>query len=825
MARNLSVFVNIGARVGSSVGSAAAATERRFAQMGQKLRVLGAEAKAAMRGVEEAQSSRRNRIFEGVGLGYLGARALRPFVDFEDALVRMGNTAEVYGKPLERIGKEIQAIGARFGYAGRDAIGGANDFVAAGMTLKSAMGSLTPTLLLAKTAGVEVTEASQAGIGVMQNLGVSVRELGMAFDIMARAGKEGRFEINDMARAFPGLSSRAKLLGMTGLDGVKRMSAMLQITRTNARDAEEAENNLLNFLDKLTGHETLQHFDKLGVSIEAVLNKSKKNGTDFVDDMLVEIRRLTKDGTDAIALTKLFPDRQARQAALALITQRKELERIRGTLSGGNVSGTLQKDFERIGTTTKFGLGRAMAGLERIGVALGRAFGPTIGDIAERWAGFAERFAGWADRNPAIVKSIGLVAASFWGLRTAVNAVGWLLGGKTMLRFAMIGGQLAKLAFRGFAGFTSILGRGLFAAIRGVATSGFVRAGFSALGPFFMAGLRALGPFALAGLRAVAPWLLRGLGMAFGVLTGPVGWALLAASAAALIYQYREAIGRGWTNLVGWFTGTAWPAVANTWKAIDWRGIGAAIVDALTFGLASKLPGIIAKIREIGETRIGFNFKDGFTVTPPAVDRPGGQSPKAGRPAAPVRGAPRAARDQQRPPGRWRGGSVTRDKPYVVGEQGEELFVPSQSGTIVPAGETSALLKLFKDGPNGGIVMPRAAPFEGKAERKPFAAAPRRPSFSKVHERTVERARREDPATNPEIAAPRQPAPVVNMPQPPRDDAMLRALTAAAKRPAAGGNTYTVNVYPQGGDAPSIAREVERTLRRMAGGQSALLSD
>lgn len=633
MARGLNVFVNIGARVGSSVGSSARSVENRLAAIGKRARLAGAEMRAALKGVEEAQSARRGRILSGLSAAYVGAQALKPYVDFEDALVRMGNTAQVYGRPLERIGQQIQETGARFGYGGTAAVAGANDFIAAGLSMKTSMEALAPTLRLAKTAGVEVTEASQSGIAAMQNLGVRARDLGMAFDIMAKAGKEGRFEINDMARAFPGLSSRAKLLGMTGLDGVRRMSAMLQITRTNARDAEEAENNLLNFLDKLTGNETLQHFDKLGVSIEQVLKNSKRNGTDFVDDMLVEIRRLTKDGTDAIALTKLFPDRQARQAALALITQRKELERIKGVLNGGGISGTLAGDFGRIGKTSRFGLDRMWAGFERIGVSLGRAFGPMLGEMTERFAVFAERFAAWADKNPTIVRGVGMLAIAIKGLDTAFAGLGLVLRGPLMTRLSFFGKSL---------------GRGLF----GLATSGLGRL------------LAGLGPMALNGLAAVAPWLIRGLGMAFGVLTGPVGWAVLAASAGALIYKYRDSIAAGWSAVTGWFTNTAWPAIANTWRSIDWGRVGMFVADAMTFGLASRLPGLIEKARSIA-AGVGIG--------------------SAGRPTPRINA-----------PGRALGGRVFGGMPYTVGERGRELFMPREAGKILPAGKTSALLGMME---------------------------------------------------------------------------------------------------------------------------------
>ena len=53
----------------------------------------------------------------------------------------------------------------------------------------------------------------------------------------------------------------------------------------------------------------------------------------------------------------------------------------------------------------------------------------------------------------------------------------------------------------------------------------------------------------------------------------------------------------------------------------------------------------------------------------------------------PVR--PSIGGDVPNPEGHAMGGPVSAGTPYIVGEQGPELFVPNQSGTIVPNGETS----------------------------------------------------------------------------------------------------------------------------------------
>src|SRR5690606_6842740 len=53
-------------------------------------------------------------------------------------------------------------------------------------------------------------------------------------------------------------------------------------------------------------------------------------------------------------------------------------------------------------------------------------------------------------------------------------------------------------------------------------------------------------------------------------------------------------------------------------------------------------------------------------------------------------------------PGRAAGGPVTAGQPYLVGEKGVEIFVPGQSGTIVP-----------NDALAGQNVSPSAVPVQG----------------------------------------------------------------------------------------------------------------
>lgn len=689
--RGLNVFVQIGAKVGSSLGSAARATEARFEQMGRRLKLVGAETKATLAGIEAAQSRHRGAVVDGLAGMYLGSRIIKPFVTFEDRLVRLGNTAQVHGPKLDRIGRDVIAVGARFGFGGAAAAEGVGDFVAAGLDLETSLKALAPTLKLSKTVGIDPLEASQAGISVLQNLGVEVTKLGAAFDVMAVAGKEGRFEANEMAKAFPGLASRAKLLGMAGVNGVARIASMLQPIRQGARDADEAANNLLNFFDKLTGKETSDYFSKFGVNIESVFNQSKRTGTDFVDNMLDQLDRLSAGGTNGFVLSKLFPDRQARQAALLLLQNRKEVERIRRLALTS--PGVLDGDFARVSRTAKFGLDRFGAGLERIGIALGRSFGPMLGDVAERFAGLAERFANWADKHPALVKSIGTIAAGMVGLRVATAAVGLAFGGIFTGAARLVGGLksigqfVAPLAARLVPLRVAMVGAryGIMAAL--------------AVSAPFAASLLAIGT---AVAFVVAKWngikaFFTGFGSAFCKALTPetrANFAKIGGLFFSLTGALRPVLGLfgGLAGAIGtvfgWLGKLLAPAEAGRWRSWG-EGAGGAIgtVAKALGGLIGKVDGAIRKLSELTSIKIAPDSGIG------AMLRGAGRGFVTGGIAGAITGAGSEA-GLRLAGKRASGGSVTAGKPYLIGERGAEIMVPGRSGTVVPAHVLSALRQI-----------------------------------------------------------------------------------------------------------------------------------
>ena len=639
MAKGFSVFVDVGARLSPTLGRVAKQVESTFARLTKSAKVFSAESKIG-RGV--------NLPAFGIGMGaaYGATRALQPFLAFESALAMTGNTIEMHGAKLDALGQKVQRLGSAYGMTGTQALAGFQDFAAAGLSAQTAIGALEPTLKLAKASGIEVSEASQVGIASIQNLGVAVRDLGSAFDVMAKAGKLGSFELNDLSKAMPGAASRARTLGMSGLDGVRRISAMLEVARKNSRDADEAGNNLLNFMDNIVGAEAEKRFGEAGINIKRVFATAKSQGKDFMRSLVDEMARVTNNGAggvDGLALSQLFGDRQARQAAMALIQNRKEMDSIYAKT--GRAGGTLNSDFGNVAATSRFGLDRFAAGLDRIGVSLGRVFGPMLGAAAMRLATLSEQFAAWADRHPTIIKGIGLIGGGMIAIRTASAAASLALGGFVSQAIS-IGSAVASIIPR-----LLPLRLVMVGARYGIAAALAVSAPFAAAGAaiglaiaFVIAkwdGIKAFfSGFASAVSSAISPEAREGF-----ATFGRVVMAVLSPLTGLL------------STVAGWLAKIFAPADVERWRSwgVSVGSVVGTVADAL-----GRLIGVAARAWSAIGRLVGLN-----------VGAPSGPAPLAGKRAF--------------------GGSVGAGKSYLVGEHGPEVVTPSRSGWVHPARRSAAM--------------------------------------------------------------------------------------------------------------------------------------
>ena len=128
----------------------------------------------------------------------LGARVIKA-ADFQAAFIDFANVAEI---PIERMAEiEARLIAATrvTGKNKSELLDILSAYVGKGMSVDDSLKAIEATGRAATATKSEVSDMTNAGFAVMDNLKVSALDLAKAFDVMAASGKEGSFELKDMS--------------------------------------------------------------------------------------------------------------------------------------------------------------------------------------------------------------------------------------------------------------------------------------------------------------------------------------------------------------------------------------------------------------------------------------------------------------------------------------------------------------------------------------------------------------------------------------------------------------------------------------------------
>lgn len=310
--------------------------------------------------------------------------ATKRYAALESELTELGITADVSTGQIKRAQRELERVAPRLGYTGGQIVDVTKALAAAGMEYNQAIASTPAVAKTAKATGAALNDVAQSANAVMSQLHVPVKELEKAFDAMAAGGKAGQFELKDMSREFPALTASAEKLGYSGVDGVIKLVAQLQIARKSAGTGAEAANNLRNSFEKALSAETRRNFKKFGVDIIRVFDQAAQRGENGFEAMLDAIENLTKglsDAQRAARISELFPDQQARAGITAMLRYRGELREVEAQVRRS--AGTIDKDLARRLDTTTGAWDRMTASIDRLTTRLGEGIAPAVKQAAD----------------------------------------------------------------------------------------------------------------------------------------------------------------------------------------------------------------------------------------------------------------------------------------------------------------------------------------------------------------------------------------------------------------------------------------------------------
>lgn len=664
------ITVEIGGKIAGSLGSALRGAQMQVSSFGRN--VTRTMNDAALAGRKGFKGMFDNALWQGaaagaaaIGVGMVAS--VKSAAQFEQVLSEIGKTANVSGSELKGIGKDLLALSGR----NRTNLGpkilaeGVQDLVAQGLDLKDAVASIEALGRVATATNSELTDVTKTGFQLQNALKIRPTELKATFDALAFAGKQGAFELKDMAQFMPTIAAAAGTLGIQGKQGAIALASMMQMVRKDAPDAGQAATRLTDAMLKMTAPDAVKNFKKFGVNIEQVLKNAKAKGINPMEAALDELQRVT--GGDTFKLARIFGDKEAKLALMSLMKYRKEYEKLKGQAGGAAAAGTVDKDYQRSLTTFQGTLASFQNSTQRLGIAVGTALLPPMTKLAEIITPVVEGIADFGSKNPALMTGIVLVGGALAGLVVALPIIAGVISAIGTIGTALAGVTLGAT----IAGWLGAVGPAL--AGIGAAVSGFVATAVAGLGTFAAAAFTAMLP--------LLPWVaaIAGIGVAIYALVKY--WPQISAAAGKAWESIKTAAAGAWAGIqalwgrfANWIGNIfnkalsfirAWGpkilAIMNPIPALIIRlftngGIGQRIITSIIEGLKAKFGALVGWVRGAW-SNISSIFGGG-----------GGATPAAG----------------PTPPGRATGGGVRAGQPYVVGERRRELFVPGMDGAIIP---------------------------------------------------------------------------------------------------------------------------------------------
>ncbi|HFP1417618.1 TPA: phage tail tape measure protein [Escherichia coli] len=408
-----------------------------------------------------------NAVTTGGGIAAGAAIMAQPVkkqMSYERQLAMMANTAFSDGglegrrAGLEQMKSSIRNAVTYGGGTKEDAAETLDALLKDGISFETANKWLPELMKYATASGASATDLANVMVKGKKTFGFRDEDISTVLNMAIAAGKEGSFELNDMAQYLSSQLGAAANAGMKGKDDFVKILALNEAAAITAGNSSEAGNNVFNLLAKLTSKdiETAAagiNYNGKGIDFAGTLVEARKNGLDPIDalssliDKIVasdkryqELQKKLASARDkgeqtavydsmvklleGFGVGKLVADQQALKALLAYRNNpeyRKKVEDAinqQRTLPEGQRAGDV--DFKFISDTNDFKTGQAKNTLEFSQMDGVKKLADASGTVADAisWAG--EKFPGLTTAvvtATTAIKAMTAAAVTFAGLK------------------------------------------------------------------------------------------------------------------------------------------------------------------------------------------------------------------------------------------------------------------------------------------------------------------------------------------------------------------------------------------------------------------------
>ncbi|EKP3466701.1 phage tail tape measure protein, partial [Escherichia coli] len=182
-----------------------------------------------------------------------------------------------------------------------------------GISFDTASKWLPELMKYATASGASATDLANVMLKGKKTFGFRDEDISTVLNMAIAAGKEGSFELSDMARWLSSQLGSASAAGMKGKDDFVKILALNEAAAITAGSSDEAGNNVFNLLAKLTSHdiETAAKsidYNGKGIDFSGTLVQAREHGLDPIDALSSLIDKI-------VASDKRFQELQKKLAS------------------------------------------------------------------------------------------------------------------------------------------------------------------------------------------------------------------------------------------------------------------------------------------------------------------------------------------------------------------------------------------------------------------------------------------------------------------------------------------------------------------------------
>ncbi|WP_122339625.1 phage tail tape measure protein [Pseudomonas caricapapayae] len=393
----------------------------------------------------------------GIGTAVAGVGAMavptKISADYQAIIRDIAIKAGVANQPQEaELTTSVIKTSQDTGMARNDVADLVNKLVGAGMSLDKALSYAPVAAKFAVGQGASGNDTANMIQALQQNAKITdPKVMEKALEAIAMQGQAGSFEASDMARWFPQLLAGMGKLGVTGMDSVSQLGAMLQVQMKTAGGSDEAANNLKNWMEKIGSTDVVKSYKDVGIDYQGSLNTGIQKGMSTLESSFALAQRYIektdpekakkmKEATakiskeadpakakemldsleQALRTGDLFADMQVKAALTAYTQNRGLYEQLKK--DSQNASGILDKNLaERRGASSQIWAETFQAVNDSMR-SIGDAIRPVTDAVAKGITATAKEFTTLSDNAKPVVLAIALLGGGLVALKSAASA-------------------------------------------------------------------------------------------------------------------------------------------------------------------------------------------------------------------------------------------------------------------------------------------------------------------------------------------------------------------------------------------------------------------